>query len=202
MFMLLSLDNLKLKAFQEIACCTGTTVYNYSDFIKWQRYKTETEWPARLLNHTDNKNVLVGQESTSFSQLFLEKGIISIISKFKTTQCIAHLYLWGNWSAGTITVIVESPYISQFYYYPILHHQLTLTIKATLKRTWKYLDQPMCFFGMQKLQKDTKSTNMKCNECDAPPGRKFPAALLCLLYACFHEGLFNSTLSAALHLTQ
>lgn len=93
MFMLLSLDNLKLKAFQEIACCTGTTVYNYSDFIKWQRYKTETEWPARLLNHTDNKYVLVGQESTSFSQLFLEKGIISIISKFKTTQCIAHLYL-------------------------------------------------------------------------------------------------------------
>lgn len=60
----------------------------------------------------------------------------------------------------------------------------------------------MCFFRMQKLQRDTKSTNMKCNECDAPPGRKFPAALLrataiCLLYACFHEGLFNSTLSAA-----
>lgn len=109
-----------------------------------------------------------------------------------------------HWSACTITFLVESPYISQFYYYPILHHQLTLTVKATLKRTQKYLDQPMCFFRMQKLQRDTKSTNMKCNECNAPPGRKFPAALLkataiCLLYACFREGLINSTLSTVLH---
>lgn len=132
----------------------GTTVYNYSDFVKWQRYKAETEWPARLLNHTDNKYVLVGQQSTDFSWLFLEMGIIAIISKFKMTQCIAHLYLQGNnrqvESACTTTAIPESPYISQIYYYPILHHQPVAIVKVPPKGHcyWEYLDLPLCFFRM------------------------------------------------------
>lgn len=63
---------------------------------------------------------------------------------------------------------------------------------------WKYLDQPLGFFRIQNLQRDTKSTNTKSSEYNALPGRKLPAALLkataiCLLYACFHEGLFNRT---------
>lgn len=128
-------------------------------------------------------------------------GIIAVISKFKMTQCIAHLYLQGNdrqvGSARTTTAVLKSPYISRIYYYPILHHQPAPIVKAPPKR-WRYLDQPQRFFRIQELQRDTKSTNTKSSKCDALPGRKLPAALLKatairLLYARFHEGLFNST---------
>lgn len=81
----------------------------------------------RFLTHTDNKCVLAGQYSTAFTLLFLETGVTAAISKFKMTQRIAHLYPWGNnrqvGSAWAIIAILESPHISQIYYYLILHQQ-------------------------------------------------------------------------------
>ena len=113
-------------------------MYNYSDFVKWQRYKAETKGPARLLNHKDNKYVLAGQQSTAFSWLFLEPGIIAVISKSKMTRCIAHLYLRGDSrqvgpACTTTTILEPPPYISQAYYYPILHHQPAPKVEAPPK---------------------------------------------------------------------
>lgn len=48
-----------------------------------------------------------------------------------------------------------------------------------------------------KSSKEIQRALTKPRECSTLPGRKLPAALLkataiCLLYACFHERLFNS----------